>query len=128
LDIEHLYLNAKLHNVNKNSIVRMLWGENELVFKQDKLGVRSSMPCPILTDNRNKKKPQKIRIAINSEYLLQCATAMKQYCGVKIQKERKVVEPLFKSCKLSITDHDKPMMFSVGDYTEVIMPMYIQWE
>jgi DNA polymerase III sliding clamp (beta) subunit (PCNA family) len=138
LDIEKLYLNAKLHNANKSSIVRMVLNDGELVFRQDKLGVQSAMPCTIVTDNRKKKKPQAVRIAINSEYLLQCVTAMKQYCGVKVhvdknedvlrEMKRKTSKPLFSSCKLSITDRDKAMMFSVGDYTEIIMPMFIEWK
>ncbi len=142
LDIEQLYLNARLYNANKSSIVRMHLEERVLVFTQENLGVRSFMTYTIVSDKRQTKNPKQVRIAINSEYLLQCVNAMKQYCGIKVYQEElrkqeagysckirrgKMAEPLSTTCKLSITNSDKPMMFSVGDYTEVIMPMFVQW-
>jgi len=56
-----------------------------------------------------------VKVAVNPKYLLDTAKALKS-----IKESTK--------CKIAICSPSAPITFKAGDYTEVVMPMYVKWE
>jgi len=59
-------------------------------------------------------KKKGAKVAINPKYLLETARALKSMSGIV-------------KCKISISSPAEPILIKAGDYTEVVMPMYVQW-
>lgn len=55
-----------------------------------------------------------VKVAVNPKYLLDTAKALKSLKGLT-------------KCKIAICSPSQPITFKAGDYTEVVMPMYVEW-
>jgi len=64
------------------------------------------------TNVAGRKKDTKV--AVNPRYLLDTARALKNIKGLS-------------KCKISICSPSEPILIKAGDYTEVVMPMYVKW-
>jgi len=101
-------MTAELPPTIKITLVDM---DSKLLFEAAIAGgsiLRVEIPCKVIADQRT--RGEEIKTAIQSDFLLDCAKAMRQ---------------MNTTCTLQINRPVSPIMFKAGtEYCEVIMPVY----
>ena len=112
----------------KGGVVRTYLEERRLMFEtttnlmlnaKDMATVSISMLCEVIEDAR--EDGEEVKAAISSQYLLDCARAMK----LVSEDGNKTA---FEKCTLQINTCTDPITFRMKDYIEVITPMFVNWE
>jgi len=139
VSIPDLINTAKLHNANKGALTKVFLVDDvnseespSLIFKQENMSVQSAISCRIVEDKRVSETD--IFFAINSQYLYDLAMAVKTYqnsytitiAHTQRWKKHTKICP-FTTINIQIASPTSPVLFSVGEYREVIMPMFTQW-
>jgi len=101
-----------------------------LIFRQENMRVESSISCNIVEDKRGDNKD--IKFAINSQYLYDMAMAIKTYqASYKVEHKSRGKKHVkicpYQTINIQINSPTTPVLFSIGEYREVIMPMFVQW-
>jgi len=111
LNIASLFINTKCTSIRlvlEDKYIKCSSGSKTQIEENI---IYSEAYLPFATVAGRKKD---VKVAINPKYLLETAKALKSISGLV-------------KCKISICSPAEPIVITAGDYTEVVMPMYVQW-
>lgn len=118
VDISDLHKIASLFMNTKCTSVRLILEDKTIKCcsgakndaEEDIIYTEAYLPISAVIGQKND-----VKVAVNPKYLLDTAKALKSIKGLI-------------KCKIVICSPSQPIVFKAGDYTEVVMPMYVKWE